>query len=92
MLKPLADVGRLLPPLLDTRLGGGGGERAWPLDRALALGRVAQSCTEPIAEERCFVADVLPQIDALAGRMAVPRARRSPGRCRKSCVTVCCGV
>ena len=74
MAKPLADVERLLPPLLDARLGSGA--RAWPLERALALGRVAQSCVEPLAEERCFVADVLPQLDALAGRQAVVRAKR----------------
>ena len=73
MPKPLADAEQLLPPLLDTRLGGGGG---WPLDRAIALGRVAARCIEATAAKRCVVADVLPELDALAGRMAVRRAGR----------------
>jgi len=79
MFKLLADGGgggapRLLPPLLDTRLGGGGG--GWPLPRALALGGVARRCLEPMAADRCVVAEVLPELDALAGRMAVRRAGR----------------
>ena len=79
MFKLLSDGGgggapRLLPPLLDTRLGGGGG--GWPLPRALALGGVARRCLEPMAADRCVVAEVLPELDALAGRMAVRRAGR----------------
>ena len=84
MFQLLADVGggggggggapRLLPPLLDTRLGGGGG--GWPLPRAFALGGIARRCLEPMAANRCVVAEVLLELDALAGRMAVRRAGR----------------
>ena len=72
MAKPLADAPRLLPPLLDARLGG----RGWPLPRAVALGGVARRCLEPMAADRCVVAEVLPELDAIAGRMAVRRAGR----------------
>ena len=72
MPKPLADAEQLLPPLLDKRLSSG----PWPLDRAIALGRIAARCIEGIAADRCVVADVLPELDALAGRMAVRRAGR----------------
>ena len=78
MFKLLADGGgapQLLPPLLDTRLGSGGGS-GWPLPRALALGGVARRCLEPMAADRCVVAEVLLELDALAGRMAVRRAGR----------------
>ena len=82
MFQLLADGGgggggaaRLLPPLLDTRLGSGGGS-GWPLPRALALGGVARRCHEPMAADRCVVAEVLLELDALAGRMAVRRAGR----------------
>ena len=82
MFQLLADGGgggggaaRLLPPLLDTRLGSGGGS-GWPLSRALALGGVARRCLEPMAADRCVVAEVLLELDALAGRMAVRRAGR----------------
>ena len=74
MPEPLADAERLLPPLLDKRLGGG--DRAWPLPRAIALGRIAGRCIEHTVAKRCTVADVLPELDALAGRMAVRRAGR----------------
>jgi serine/threonine protein kinase len=75
MYQLLADGGvpRLLPPVLDTRLGGGG---EWPLPRALALGGIARRCLEPMAANRCVVAEVLLELDALAGRMAVRRAGR----------------
>ena len=72
MPEPLADAEQLLPPLLDKRLGGG----PWPLGRAIALGRVAARCIEATAAKRCVVADVLSELDALAGRMAVRRAGR----------------
>ena len=72
MFKPLVDAPQLLPQLLDTRLGGGG----WPLPRAVALAGVARRCLEPMAAERCVVAEVLPELDAIAGRMAVRRAGR----------------
>jgi serine/threonine protein kinase len=74
MPKPLADAERQLPPLLDTRLGGG--ERAWPLARAVALGRIAGRCIEHTAADRSTVAHVLPELDAIAGRKAVIRAGR----------------
>ena len=74
MPEPLADAEQLLPPLLDARLGGG--DSAWPLPRAIALGRIAGRCIEPTAAKRGVVADVLPELDALAGRMAVVRAGR----------------
>jgi serine/threonine protein kinase len=74
MLKPLAEpCGAQLLPLLDKHLGGG--DREWPLPRAIALGRIAGRCIEPTAAERCVVADVLPELDALAGRQAELRAR-----------------
>jgi len=73
MQAPLMDAECSLPPMLDTRLGGGGG---WPVPRAVALGRIARRCIEMIAEQRCIVADVLPELDELAGRMAVVRAGR----------------
>ena len=73
MDKTLADVAANLPALLDTRLGRKG---AWPLPRALALGRVARRCIDPVAQMRCLVAEVLPELDALAGREAVVRAAR----------------
>jgi len=74
MPEVLADAELQLPPLLDARLGGGGG--GWPLDRAIALGRIARRCIEHTAAKRCVVADVLPELDAIAGRMAVVRAGR----------------
>ena len=73
MDKTLADVAANLPALLDTRLGRKG---AWPLPRALALGRIARRCIDPVAQMRCLVAEVLPELDALAGREAVVRAAR----------------
>jgi hypothetical protein len=72
MLKPLMDAARLLPPMLDKRLSGG----PWPRDRAVGLGRVAARCIEVIASERCVVAEVLPEIEAVAGRAAVVLAGR----------------
>jgi len=74
MMAPLDDAKRALPPLLDKRLGGGGGN--WPLPRAIALGCIARRCIEMMAKERCTVAEVLPELDALAGRQAVRRAGR----------------
>jgi hypothetical protein len=77
MAKPLMDAARLLPPLLDKRLGGGGGGGgAWPLQRAIRLGRVAARCIEPMVSDRCVVAEVLPEIAAVAGRAAVVMAGR----------------
>ena len=73
MYAPLADAERALPPLLDTQLGRG---VTWPLARAIALGRIARRCIEPVAQVRCLVAAVLPELDALAGREAVVRAGR----------------
>jgi serine/threonine protein kinase len=72
MMKPLADPKRLLKPLLDKRLSGAG----WPLKRAVALGRVAAHCIEASASDRCVVADVLPDIEAVAERTAVKLAGR----------------
>jgi serine/threonine protein kinase len=60
-----------LPPLLDRRAGA-----LWPLEQALALAAIAKKCLEMTARKRCVVADVLSEIDALAGRMAVVRAGR----------------
>ena len=70
MYEPLQDAERELPPLLDGRAG------AWPLPRAASLGRIARSCIEMSAAKRCLVADVLPELDALAGRQAIARAGR----------------
>ena len=74
MMGPLADEKRAreLPPLLDTC----GGARGWHVQRAMALGSVALRCIHPLAEIRCAVADVLPELDALAGRQAIRRAGR----------------
>ena len=73
----LADAEAALPPRLDTQLGAGaGGDDSWPLDRAVALGRIARRCIEMQVSRRCVVADVLSELDALAGRMAVRRAGR----------------
>ena len=60
-----------LPPLLDRRAGA-----FWPLEQALALAAIAKKCLEMSARKRCVVADVLSEIDTLAGRMAVVRAGR----------------
>ena len=72
MPEPLADAERLLPPLLDTRLGvdDGGADGAWPLERAVALGRIAGRCIKPRAADRSAVSELLPEIDALALREA----------------------
>ena len=43
---------------------------------AIALGRVAGRCIEATAAKRCVVADVLPELDAIAGGMPVQRAGR----------------
>ena len=59
-----------LPPLLDRRAC------EWPLEKALALAAIAKRCLEMTARKRCVVADVLPELDAIAGRMAVVRAGR----------------
>jgi serine/threonine protein kinase len=59
-----------LPP----QLAGGAG--AWPLPRALALGRIARRCIDNQVSKRCTISDVLVEIDVLAGRMAVRRAGR----------------
>ena len=76
MLAPLDDENRArqLPPLLDAC--GGSGTRGWPLHRALALGGLALRCLEPLALKRCTVADILPELDALAERQAIRRAGR----------------
>jgi serine/threonine protein kinase len=73
MYVALANAKRNLPPLLDARLGGSGG---WPLKRAIALGRIARRCIEVLPDMRCVVADVLVELDGLAGRQAVRRAGR----------------
>ena len=73
LLAPLSDAEGNLPSLLDKRLGRKG---AWPLPRAIALGRIARRCIDPVAADRCTVAAVLPGLDALAGRIAVRRAGR----------------
>jgi serine/threonine protein kinase len=73
MYVALANAKRNLPPLLDARLGGSDG---WPLKRAIALGRIARRCIEMLPDTRCVVADVLVELDGLAGRKAVRRAVR----------------
>jgi serine/threonine protein kinase len=70
MYVPLEDPERLLPPFLDSSAG------AWPLPRAAALGRITRRCIEMEVTQRCLVADVLSELDALAGRRAVVRAGR----------------
>jgi serine/threonine protein kinase len=76
MLEPLADSEHALPRLLDKRLGAG---EAWPLGRAIRLGCVAARCIEVMPEARCIVADVLPELNAIAGRKAIRRAGRGEG-------------
>jgi hypothetical protein len=72
MYAPLeADAERQLPPLLDVRCRWGE-----QMVRAVALGKVARRCIDMMASQRCTVADVLPELDAIAGRMAVVRAGR----------------
>jgi len=66
MPRAFADAERLLPPLLDKRIGGGGS--VWSPLRAAALGRVAAQCIEPSVSARCAIADVRPELDTLAGR------------------------
>jgi serine/threonine protein kinase len=58
-----------LPPMLD-------GACKWPRPRVLALGRIARRCIEFEVRKRCTVAEVLSELDELAGRMAVRRAGR----------------
>ena len=53
-----------------------GGVSAWPLPRALVLGRIARRCIDNQVSKRCTISDVLVEIDVLAGRMAVVRAGR----------------
>jgi hypothetical protein len=62
--RPLQNAEQELPPLLDASAG------AWPLPRACRLGRVAARCTENATEVRCDVAEVLPELDDVAGREA----------------------
>ena len=73
--RQLAHAERHLPALLDARPGSD--EGAWPLPRALALARIANRCIAPMALHRCVVADVLPELNLLAGRGAAPRTRSS---------------
>jgi hypothetical protein len=47
----------------------------------MALGSVALRCIHSLAEMRCTVADVLPELDALAGRQAIRRAGRGEEYC-----------
>eukprot|EP00937_MAST-01D_sp_MAST-1D-sp2_P000188 g188.t1 len=66
----------LLTGALDVHAGG------WAQcpERAFALAAVAKRCTEQFVQRRCAVADVLPDVDALAGRAAVPAgAARAAG-------------
>ena len=72
MAEPLVDAERMLPPLLDTRLGVDDGSTggAWPLERAVALGRIAGRCIKPRAADRSTVSEFLSEIDALALRQA----------------------
>ena len=72
MSDALAAAKRKLPPLLDVRLGGG----VWPKPRAIALGRIAGHCIEMKVTDRCLLAEKLPELDAIAGRVAVVRAGR----------------
>jgi len=79
MMEPLDDAERKLPPLLDTHIGGSGGGSGgggWPVAGAVALGRIARRCIEMMVASRCTVAEVLPELDALAKRGAVRRAGR----------------
>jgi serine/threonine protein kinase len=73
MLEPLTNSGHALSRLLDKRLGAG---EAWPLSRAVRLGCGAARCIEVMPEARCIVANVLPELDAIAGRKAIRRAGR----------------
>jgi serine/threonine protein kinase len=73
MLEPLADSEHALLQLLDKRLGAG---EACPLGRAVRLGYVAARCIKVMPEARCIVADVLPELTAIAGRKAIRRAGR----------------
>ena len=72
MYAPLEyDPERQLPPLLDARC-------RWQelLPQAVSLGKVARRCIDMMASRRCTVADVLPELDAIAGRQAIRRAGR----------------
>ena len=75
---------KLLLPVLDPRLLGGGAKKAKAASslpralkkRLLALGRIAGKCVDMHVRRRCALREVLVELDVLAGREAVVRAGR----------------
>ena len=64
LYQPLQNAEEELPPLLDAAAG------KWPLPRTCRLARVAGRCLEMLPAARCDVAQVLPELDDVAGRQA----------------------
>jgi serine/threonine protein kinase len=72
MYEPLEDPESGLQPLLDRRLASGGVDAGgWPLPQAAELGRAARRCIEPVVSKRASVAEVLPELNAVAGKKKV---------------------
>jgi hypothetical protein len=68
-------VMRLLP-LLDAAAGGDVKRDRQLRKRVTTLALITAKCVEMFARKRCTVSEVLPELDALAGREAVVRAGR----------------
>ena len=66
MQEAMAKPKRLMRDVADTELGEG--RAAWDTKAWCALLGVAQRCVEPYPRNRCAVADVVAEIDRLAGR------------------------
>jgi len=72
LMEALEQPEAALPPILDR----GAGE--WPIDKALALARIARRCIDLQWRKRCTLLEALPELNDLAGVVApAPAARRS---------------
>ena len=69
------DLAQLLP-LLDAAAGGDVKRDRQLRKRVTTLALITAKCVEMFARKRCTVSEVLPELDALAGREAVVRAGR----------------